>query len=98
MEDFRRTGRVGCGNCYAAFKNEMIPLVKRIHGGVQHTGKVPKRTGGLLKVRRDIDKLKEELKTSIDNEEYEKAAEIRDKIKELEKSADNENNKGKGEK
>jgi protein arginine kinase activator len=98
MEDFRRTGRVGCGNCYETFKNEMIPLVKRIHGGVQHTGKVPKRTGGLLKVRRDIDKLKEELKTSIDNEEYEKAAEIRDKIKELEKDANNENNKGEGEK
>lgn len=96
MEDFRRTGRVGCGNCYETFKNEMTPLVKRIHGGIQHTGKVPKRTGGLLKVRRDIDKLKEELKTSIENEEYEKAAEIRDKIKELEKGIDNENNKGEG--
>lgn len=84
FEDFKRSGRLGCGNCYKAFNDNMIPVIKGIHGNIQHNGKVPKRTGGLIKVRRDIDRLKDELKRLVNNEEYEKAARIRDEIKELE--------------
>lgn len=84
FENFRKTGRLGCGNCYSAFSENMIPLVRRIHGNIQHTGKVPKRSGGVLKVKRDIERLKEELKIAVANEEYEKAARIRDEIRHLE--------------
>ena len=84
FEEFRNNGRVGCSNCYNAFVSSMLPLIKRIHGNIQHTGKVPMRTGGLIKARRDAVKLKEELKNAVVQEEYEKAAEIRDKIRDLE--------------
>lgn len=84
FEDFRRTGRVGCGDCYSMFSNNMLPLIKRVHGNFQHNGKIPKRTGGVIKVKRSVEKFKEELKKLVENEEYEKAAEVRDKIKELE--------------
>ncbi|KPU42665.1 UvrB/uvrC motif protein [Oxobacter pfennigii] len=82
--EFKKTGRFGCSNCYESFGNRLEPLLKRIHGNTQHTGKVPKRTGGIIKIKRDIEKLRYELKRAIDNEEYEKAAELRDKIKNLE--------------
>lgn len=83
-EEFKRTGKLGCSKCYEVFNANMKPLIRRIHGNIHHTGKVPARTGGILKVKRDIEKLKEELKTAILREEYEKAAGIRDKIRQLE--------------
>lgn len=83
-DEFKSTGRFGCSKCYDIFGGRLEPLFKRIHGNTQHTGKVPKRTGGIIKVKRDIEKLKYEQKKAIDNEEYEKAAELRDKIKDLE--------------
>lgn len=83
-EVFKKTGRFGCSQCYVSFGDRLEPLFKRIHGNSQHTGKVPRRTGGIIRIKRDIDKLKYELKRAIENEEYEKAAELRDKIKTLE--------------
>lgn len=84
FSDFRRNGRLGCGSCYKSFKDNMTPLVRRIHGNIEHTGKVPKRTGGVLKIRREIENLKDQLQILVANEEYEKAAKLRDEIRELE--------------
>ena len=93
FEDFRRTGKLGCSNCYSAFGSNINPLVKRLHGNIHHTGKVPKRSGGVLKTKRDIEKLKEELKAAVKNEEYEKAAKYRDEIKLLESKLNDGNDK-----
>jgi protein arginine kinase activator len=84
FDDFRRTGRFGCSNCYKTFNRDAVPIVKRIHGNIKHTGKVPGRTGGVIKIKRNIENLKEQLKTAINNEEYEKAAALRDEIRNLE--------------
>ncbi|MMZ64619.1 UvrB/uvrC motif protein [compost metagenome] len=48
-------------------------------------GKVPVRTGGKMKVRRQVDELKRELQFKIQQEEFESAAQLRDQIRELEK-------------
>jgi len=85
-EQFKRTGMLGCSQCYKAFADELIPLIKRIHGNVKHVGKVPRKAGGELRVRREIERLKEELDKAVKDEAFEKAAELRDKIKELEAS------------
>lgn len=84
FDEFRRTGKVGCGNCYSVFSNNMMPLIKRIHGNIEHTGKVPARSGESLKLKREITKLREELKNAVTNEEYENAAKLRDEIRKLE--------------
>jgi protein arginine kinase activator len=84
FEEFRKNGKVGCSNCYSTFEYDMFPLIKRVHGNIQHTGKVPKRTGNKIKAVREINKLKDELKRHVENEEYEKAALIRDEIRNLE--------------
>lgn len=83
-DEFKNTGRFGCSECYDTFGDRLEPLIKRIHGNTQHMGKVPKRSGGIIRIKRDIEKLKYELKKAIDNEKYEEAAIIRDKIRDLE--------------
>lgn len=82
---FRETGRFGCGSCYKTFGDRLIPLFRRIHGNINHTGKIPGRAGVRLKAVREMEILKTELTNAIKNEEYEKAAEIRDKIRALDK-------------
>lgn len=81
---FAKGGLLGCNQCYEIFEDQLFPLVKRIHGTVQHTGKVPKRTGGKAKLRKEIRNLKERLQQAVNNEEYEQAARIRDQIRALE--------------
>lgn len=83
-EDFKKTGTLGCSQCYEVFGDRLEPLIKRIHGNTRHAGKVPKRAGGTARIKRDIERLQYELKKAIEAEEYEKAAELRDRIKELE--------------
>ncbi|UUZ82150.1 UvrB/UvrC motif-containing protein [Paenibacillus sp. P26] len=82
---FSKIGRFGCSECYKYFGDKLDPLFKRVHGSVVHTGKVPKRSGGLIKHKREIDQLKKELQLKIEHEEFEQAARIRDQIRELEK-------------
>lgn len=83
---FTKIGRFGCSECYRTFEDKMQPILKRFHSGnTVHAGKIPKRIGGSMHVRKEIDALKEELKELILQEEFESAANIRDKIRELEK-------------
>ncbi|EOD00643.1 UvrB/UvrC motif-containing protein [Caldisalinibacter kiritimatiensis] len=81
---FRQTGRFGCNHCYEAFKEKLTPLFKNIHGHEEHIGKVPKKAGGVIRIRKEIQKLKNQLNIAVKNEQFEKAAELRDRIKELE--------------
>ena len=79
--EFIRLGKPGCSNCYTVFESSMKPLLKKIHSTTTHTGKVysPGATP-----ENKIDQLKAQLKEAIEKEEYEKAARIRDEIKEME--------------
>ncbi|HHU92247.1 MAG TPA: hypothetical protein GXZ20_03790 [Halanaerobiaceae bacterium] len=83
-QDFTKNALLGCSNCYIEFENRLEPILRRIHGNIVHNGKVPKRTGGTLRIRKEIEEYKEEMQRAVDNEEFERAAELRDKIKELE--------------
>jgi protein arginine kinase activator len=82
---FSKLGRFGCSSCYRHFEDRLDPLFKRVHGNTVHVGKVPKRTGGLIKYKRELEQLKRELSFHIEREEFENAAGVRDQIRELEK-------------
>ncbi|GAB6992528.1 UvrB/UvrC motif-containing protein [Paenibacillus pini] len=82
---FSKIGRFGCSSCYKYFDDRLDPLFKRVHGSLVHVGKVPKRGGGRIQVKRKIDDLKQELQQRIQQEEFEEAAELRDQIRNLEK-------------
>ncbi|SHJ89818.1 UvrB/UvrC motif-containing protein [Paramaledivibacter caminithermalis] len=82
---FKELGRLGCSDCYKTFNEKLKPLIKSVHGSQEHTGKVPKKTGSIIRLKREIMNMKKELSRAIDKEEFERAAELRDKIKLLEK-------------
>jgi protein arginine kinase activator len=90
--DFKKIGRLGCGECYNAFKKYLGPLLKRIHGSSRHTGKSPTKVTKVLKKKIDIQELRNQLQRAIEQEAFEEAARIRDQIRELEKKAAQNNN------
>lgn len=83
--DFSQNGKIGCSVCYSAFADKLERMMRRIHGANAHTGKVPRRTGGTLAARQNLNKLKRQLDACISREEYEKAATLRDEMRQLEK-------------
>ncbi|WP_026688656.1 UvrB/UvrC motif-containing protein [Alteribacter aurantiacus] len=86
-DKFAQIGRFGCADCYKTFQSKLDPIFKRIHSGnVVHGGKVPKRIGKDLHLHKEIEKRKQELQALIAKEEFEQAAELRDRIRSLEKS------------
>lgn len=82
---FSKIGRFGCSACYKHFDRRLDPLFKRVHGNTVHIGKVPKRTGEQIQTKRELEQLKRELQDRIVREEFENAASIRDRIRELER-------------
>lgn len=90
--DINETGKLGCSNCYTFFKDELIEIIYKIHGQTNHIGKAPTNyqlslkdntNENTLDIQENIDRLQSELKQAIEAEEYELAAELRDKINEL---------------
>lgn len=85
FEDFAQSAMAGCANCYHEFLGDMLPYIQRIHGKTRHVGKIPATAGKELKLQRELTSLKKQLNDAVEAQEYEKAAEFRDKIKEIEK-------------
>jgi protein arginine kinase activator len=90
-EDFKKIGRLGCGECYSAFKKHLGSLLKKIHGSNMHFGKSPIAVAKVAPKRQDIQELKLRLQRAIETEAFEEAARIRDQIKELEKNQTQDN-------
>lgn len=88
---FKSSGILGCPKCYDNFSESLKPMIKRFQGDIEHVGKLPKRIGDEFIEKKKINRLKEELQKAIIEEEYENAANLRDKIKEL------QNHKNEGE-
>lgn len=85
FDEISETGRLGCSECYQVFEQELDPILRRIHGNSQHIGKIPSRGGEMVLVKKKIAGLKNELQEALAREEYEKAAEIRDSIKSIQR-------------
>jgi protein arginine kinase activator len=84
--DFSKNGLFGCSDCYEKFEDKLDPLFKRIHGSIRHTGKKPSRYNIKKDNEKEIYILKEQMENAVEEENFEKAAEIRDRIHEIKKS------------
>lgn len=82
---FKETGRLGCADCYTAFQFQLRPLLRRIHGDTRHRGKSPSRDGEGVSRSRQMQRLYDELQRAVEREDFERAAEVRDEIKRLER-------------
>jgi protein arginine kinase activator len=84
--EFKQGGLLGCEHDYELFEKELTPLLQRAHEGMtHHRGKTPvRRSGGGQKKQVDLAKLRKELARAVEGEDYERAAKIRDQIKQAE--------------
>jgi protein arginine kinase activator len=99
--DFRKDGLLGCEHDYALFERDLTPLVQRAHeNATHHVGKVPRRasggagaaaaaaaSSGAARKVADLTRLRKELARAVEAEDYERAAKLRDQIKEAESPA-----------
>lgn len=86
FSDIVKSGKIGCADCYRKFYDKLLPSLQRIHGKIKHTGKQ-----AMLTVNEDktpkinpVAKLKEDLQKAIEEQNFEQAAVLRDRIKEME--------------
>jgi len=84
FKQFRSQGRLGCPRDYEVFHNELVPLLESIHGETQHVGKFPPKVSENSRRQHELIRLKNELKSAVDEERYEVAAKVRDQIQALE--------------
>jgi protein arginine kinase activator len=85
LQDFRRTGRLGCATCWSTFEGPLRGLLRRVHGATRHVGEFyaqpgaePADQGALVR------RLREQLAVAVSDENFEQAAELRDRLRGLE--------------
>lgn len=81
---FLKLGKFGCAECYEVFESQLDEIFKRLHNGnSEHTGKIPASYGSTLKIKKEIEELRKQMKSSIEQENFEEAAKLRDQVKAL---------------
>mgnify|MGYP000663438966 CR=1 FL=1 len=88
LAEFKKVGRLGCSHCYPTFERHLRTLLRRLHGGTQHVGKVylpPDPSAAELERR--LMGLRRRLARAVDSEDFERAAKLRDQIRSLETTA-----------
>ena len=82
--DFKKTGRLGCSECYVTFAEGLGSLLKAMHKGTEHVGKLPERAQRTMALNQRMHALAENLQKAVADENYETAASLRDQIKRIE--------------
>jgi protein arginine kinase activator len=84
--EFRNTGRLGCPHDYQEFREELSSLLENIHGETKHCGKTPRRLPQNKQTQSELVQLRKQLLQAVNKENYEEAARLRDRIRQLEES------------
>jgi protein arginine kinase activator len=81
--DFKKSGRLGCPECYTTFAEGLEGLLKSMHKGTQHAGKIPESMRQARDTSKRLDALQKKLDRAIKEEDFEQAASLRDEIKQM---------------
>ena len=84
FDEYKKTGKLGCGKCYSTFRKQLKPIIEGIYGNSEHIRKFPKNEFKDTEIVKTVEQLKEKLNMAIQEEEYEQAAKLRDEILQLE--------------
>ena len=85
--DFKKSGRLGCPECYSTFAEGLEGLLKSMHKGTQHAGKVPEGMRQARDTSKKLESLQKKLDKAIKEENFEQAAALRDEIKQMSHTA-----------
>jgi len=84
LDDLKRVRRFGCSECYTTFHEEVLSMLRGLHAGTGHSGKVPKGLMQDYERTQRLEQLRSRLDQAISAENYEEAAGLRDEIREIE--------------
>ncbi len=87
LEDLHRVRRFGCAECYTTFREDIAPMLRGMHRGASHVGKVPEGLMALQFKHQRLQDLRSRLEQAIASENYEEAAGIRDEIHTLDEAS-----------
>lgn len=90
FNDIVNSGKLGCADCYKTFYDKLLPSFQRIHGKTRHEGKKPIIFDGKESKENKLQKLEADLKAAVERQDFERAAEIRDEIKNMKGDGQNE--------
>lgn len=82
--DFQQNGLLGCAACYTTFRDALPDLIHRLHGHSQHVGKTVDAVPVPLAADDPLTQLRSALHEAVQNEAFEEAATLRDRIRALE--------------
>jgi protein arginine kinase activator len=94
--DFKKTGRLGCSACYDAFAEGLSGMLKNMHRGSVHSGKVPAKLAVSRRRNQELTVLQASLEKAVQEEHFEDAASLRDKIRILELESERESSREEG--
>lgn len=83
FKEFAKAGRLGCGKCYETFRTQIDDLLRKIHGANRHIGKLPLGSPEKMEPLMEERRLQEELRRAVESENFEQAAQIRDRLREI---------------
>lgn len=84
LADLKRTGRLGCPECYSQFEQHLRGILRKLHGGTQHAGKMYRPSAAEMNRAAQLVRLRRELQLAVDSEDFELAANLRDQIRRTE--------------
>lgn len=90
-KEFKKDGKLGCPECARAFRGEIYTILENIAGTHQHSGRYPAKLKEFKRLLIDKEQIKQKMQEAIQNEDYESAAVLRDKIHDLEKTSEKSN-------
>lgn len=85
FSEFKKSNMLGCPECYSAFKSKLDIILRQVHPGLKHEGKVPVRDTEIIDMKKEIRELKKKLDLFVKQEKFEEAVKLRDKIEKQEK-------------
>lgn len=83
FDDLKKTGRLGCSECYQFFKEEISQSLPTMHKDVSHKGRIPEGMLEDIQLRKNIEGIKKKLTKAVKDEDYEAAAVLRDQLNQL---------------
>ncbi len=81
--EFQKTGKLGCAHCYEDFRDQLKPLLLRIHGRSQHAGRMPVLNAQVQEKKKMIASLRNRMDQAVAAENFEEAAVLRDQLRQL---------------
>ena len=81
--EFQKSGKMGCAECYQAFRTELTPLIMKVQGRVQHAGRRPPVSQEEQERLKKMEDLHARMEAAVALENFEEAARLRDELRAL---------------